>query len=166
MPKASRTIYIAGKVSKNSTFGTHHWRDEFCAKLAELSGMQLSHLDPLKDQAGMTEPSAIFAKDCQLIAQADAVVVYLSDDISVGGSQEIIIARYLRKPVIALAPRGGKFNGSKREMLGMVIEDYKDPFVFATCDRVCGSLEEVAVALQQLDSIHSTGLDIIDAALK
>ncbi len=108
---------------------------------------------------------AIFEKDCRLINQADATLVYLSDDISVGGSQEILIARYLHKPVIGFAPYGGKFNGSKREMLGKTITDYKDPFVFSTCDVVCGELPEVAEALKTIESVKSRGIKIIDDAL-
>jgi hypothetical protein len=165
MSKPDLTLYIAGKVSKESHFGTHHWRDDFCAKLVELSGLTLDHLDPLEGQAGLTDPKEIFAKDCKLIAKADVLVVYLSDDISVGGSQEILIARYLQKPVIGLAPFGGKFNGVRKEMLGHVIEDYKDPFVFATCDRVCGNIEEVAEALCSVGSIHSSGMQLIDEAI-
>jgi hypothetical protein len=45
-------------------------------------------------------------------------------------------------------------------MLGEVIEHYKDPFVFSTCNIVCGTLEEVAEALPS-----SSGLTIIDRAL-
>jgi hypothetical protein len=160
------TLYIAGKVSKDSIFGRHHWRDNFCDELAELSGLALSHLDPLKEEEGIIEPQQIFAKDCQLIQRADALVVYLSDDISVGGSQEILIARYLHKPVIGLAPLGGKFNGCRKEMLGRVIEDYKDPFVFTPCDVVCGSVQETAEALKTIGSVQSKGLQIIDKALE
>lgn len=158
-------LYIAGKVSKDSHFGKHHWRDEFCAELVRLSGITLESLDPIKDEAGISDPQEIFAKDCQLINQADVFVVYLSDDISVGGSQEIVIARYLRKPVIGLAPKGGKFNGATKEMFGEIITDYKDPFVFTTCDRVCGTIEEIAEALKDVTNIKSTGLSIIDEAL-
>lgn len=159
-------IYIAGKVSKNSQFGKHHWRGEFCAELEKLSGLKLENVDPLKSESGDMTPSQIFAKDCRLIAQADVFVVYLSDDISVSGSQEILIARYLKKPVIGLAPKGGKFNGARREMLGKIIEDYKDPFVFSTCDKVCDTAEQVAAELKNVKNIKSSGLDIIDESLK
>ncbi len=159
-------IYIAGKVSKESVFKTHHWRDDFCAKLQKnLEGVTLQSIDPLKYEVGTVSPMAIFEKDCQLIAKAEVLVVYLSDDISVGGSQEIMIARYLRKPVIGFAPKGGKFNGATREMFGKIIDNYQDPFVFATCDVVCGTIEEVAEALQNTTAIKSSGLDIIDKAL-
>jgi hypothetical protein len=159
-------VYIAGKVSKDSSFGGHHWRDDFCAKLSELSGFELENLDPLEKEAGLTDAKDIFAKDCQLIAQCDVFIVYLSDDISVGGSQEMLIARYLNKPVLGLAPTGGKFNGSSREMLGTYIENYQDPFVFSTCDVVCGSIEELAEALKTADQVTSSGLSIIDDAIE
>lgn len=150
-----KKVYIAGKVSKDSVFGTHHWRDDFCAKLSELSGIELENLDPLKVEA-------VFAKDCRLINQADFVVVYLSDDISVGGSQEILIAKYLEKPIIGFASWGGKFNGRRHEMHGKVIENYRDPFIFTTCDIVCGTVEEVAQAIKTVDMIKPKTLGIID----
>jgi nucleoside 2-deoxyribosyltransferase len=155
-------VYIAGKVSKDSSFGKHHWRDEFCEKISELSGRKLHNLDPSKIDNTIDTPEAIFGADVELISQCDVLVVYLSDDISVGGSQEILIAKYLNKPVIGYAPYGGKFNGCRREHFGRVIEDFKDPFVFATCDVVCGNLEEVGEAIKTIDALKPKTIKIID----
>ena len=159
-------VYVAGKVSKNSTFGKHHWRDEFCAKISDLSGEILQNLDPLKIQESFDDPQAIFDKDCRLINEAELMIVYLSDDISVGGSQEILIAKYLGKPVIGFAPYGGKFNGCEKEMDGKIIQNYKDPFVFSTCDVVCGTIEEVAQAVKGIDKLVPKTLSIIDKAIE
>lgn len=159
-------VYIAGKVSKNSVFGTHHWRDEFCSKLIALSGIKLENLDPTSIEEDPDDTLSIFNKDCKLINEADFMVVYLSDDISVGGSQEILIAKYLGKPVIGFAPWGGKFNGRSREMFGKHIEHYKDPFVFSTCDLVCGTIEEVADAIKKVENIKLKTIKIIDDALE
>jgi nucleoside 2-deoxyribosyltransferase len=155
-------LYIAGKVSKNSSFGTHYWRDDFCNKLAELSGRELENLDPTKNGAQDQSPEIIFGADSAMIKQCDVLIVYLSDDISVGGSQEIMIAKYYQKPVIGFAPIGGKFNGSKKVLFGQVIENYKDPFVFATCDAVCGSIEEVGEAIKNISNIKVKSIDIIE----
>lgn len=159
-------VYIAGKVSKSSSFGRHDWRDEFCDELSSLSGLSLENLDPLKIEVHTMGPGEIFGKDCYLISQSDVVVVYLSDDISVGGSQEILIAKYLGKPVIGLAPFGGKFNGSSREFHGQLIENWHDPFVFSTCDIVCKDTNEVADALQEVAKGHikAKTMSIIDQA--
>ena len=154
-------IYIAGKVSKNSHFGTHHWRDSFVAELQRLSGRKLISLDPVKLGVNQNKPDVIFGGDAYMISRCDVLVVYLSDDISVGGSQEILIAKYFGKPVIGLAPLGGKFNGSTKEYFDTVIENYKDPFVFSTCDVVCDSEAAVGKALKKLESIQPKGIEHI-----
>lgn len=159
-------LYIAGKVSKDSSFGKHHWRDEFCAKLSELSGLELTHNDPLSIDEDPENYEAIFAKDVSLIKESDCFVVYLSDDISVGGSQEILIAKYFKKPVIGFAPVGGKFNGASREMQGKHIDYYKDPFVFSTCDVVCGTVEEVAKNLKNIQKIEIEDITLIDRLME
>ena len=158
-------LYIAGKVGKNSQFKTHHWRDGFVDSLAKLSGLELSHFDPLAYEADRRyDPMFVFNKDCWLIEQADCVVVYLSDDISVGGSQEMLIAKYLKKPLIGFAPMGGKFNKPEKEFLGQTIKDYIDPFVFASCDVIAGTEEEVAAALRNLPKAKD--ITIIDEGIR
>lgn len=158
-------LYIAGKVSKDSQFGTHHWRDGFVNELAKLSGLDLSHLDPLPYESGRAyDPDFVFNKDCWLIEQSDCVVVYLSDDISVGGSQEMLIAKYLKKPLIGFAPFGGKFNKAKKEFMGQTSLKYIHPFVHASCDVVASSIEEVAEALKNLP--ETKDITIIDRGVE
>lgn len=36
-------LYVAGKISKNSVFGTHDWRDAFCVNLNRAQLMLLLH---------------------------------------------------------------------------------------------------------------------------
>lgn len=159
-------LYIAGKVSKESQFGTHHWRDNFVNTLSELSGMKLTHLDPLAYETTPYDPQTVFDKDCWLINQADCVIVYLSDDISVGGSQEMLIAKYLGKPLIGYAPRGGKFNADEREFMGEMIKDYVDPFVFASCDIIAGTIKDVAAELLKVHDMRPKTINIIDTAIE
>lgn len=159
-------LYIAGKVSKESVFGTHHWRDNFVGELEKLSGLELSHLDPLAYEPKRYDPQAVFDKDCWLIGQVDCVIVYLSDDISVGGSQEMLIAKYLKKPLIGLAPLGGKFNDPEKVFMGQMIKEYVDPFVYATCDVVCKDAAEVARALKNVKNIQPKTISIIDKGIK
>ncbi|HUS25805.1 MAG TPA: hypothetical protein VMY99_00460 [Nevskiaceae bacterium] len=158
-------VYVAGKVAKNSVFGRHDWRDGFVQELQKLSGRQLYNVDPTKTGADLRDPAQIFGADCYMISHCDVVVVYLSDDISVGGSQEILIAKYFAKPVIGLAPHGGKFNGAVKEYFGEVVKNVQDPFVFATCDVVCKTIEEVGEVLKDLERVRPKTLDIIPTAI-
>lgn len=158
----SLKVYIAGKVSKESIFGTHDWRDEFCRVLEKLSKVKLVNIDPTKSEVDQMNPQAVFGADALMISRADVVIVYLSDDISVGGSQEMLIAKYFKKPLIGLAPFGGKFNGSTKEYFNKIVENYQDPFVFSTCDIVCKDIEEVAKALRNVTTMKPKSIELID----
>jgi hypothetical protein len=142
-------------------FGTHYWRDEFIETLEKLSGRQLINLDPTKTAINQATPEVVVGGDSFMIDEADLVIVYLTDDISVGGSQEILIAKYFQKPVIGLAPLGGKFNGGTKEYFGKLIHNYKDPFVFSTCDVVCADIAEVAEALKTAEKIKPKSILLI-----
>lgn len=157
-------VYVAGKVSKESSFGTHYWRDEFVKKLEELSGIKLINLDPTKKSVNQNFHEDAFGADIYMISQSDAVIVYLSDDISVGGSQEILVGQYFNKPVIGLAPLGGKFNMLDKEIFGQKVKHYKHPFVYGTCDVVCNDIEGVAKTLKNLDKIKPKTIDLIREA--
>jgi hypothetical protein len=99
-----------------------------------------------------------------LISKSDVVVVYFSDDVSVGASQEVLVAKYYNKPVIGLAPLGGRFNGGLKKVGKRTIKNYKHPFVFGTCDIVCGNVEEVAKALKDIHKIKPKTIDLIKDA--
>lgn len=163
MDKPLKT-YVAGRVSNNSVFGTHDWRDNFLNELSELSDLKFINLDPVKKKDIYENPETVFGGDVYLISQSEVVVVFLTDDVGLGASQEILIAKYYDKPVIGLAPKGGKFNGRTKKIGNIEIKDYKHPFVFSTCDVVCGDVQEVAKALKNLNKIEPMGIDLLDKA--
>src|SRR3989344_8270600 len=115
-------VYVAGKVSPNSIFGTHDWRDSFCGRLSEIIGIKIINLDPTKSDKMFdldeNNTRLIFGRDCYMIKSADLVIVNLTDDISVGGSQEMLIAKYFSKPLLGIAKREGLFIMSKYELAG------------------------------------------------
>ena len=159
-------VYVAGKISSNSVFGTHDWRDNFCKELEKLSGLKIKNLDPTKTDVDQNDSRLVFGADSYLISLSDVLIAYLSDDISIGGSQEILIAKYYKIPVIELARHGGKFNGADKEYFGKTVKNYKDPFVFTSCDVVCKTTIEVAEALKGLESINPKSLDIIPESVE
>lgn len=147
------SVYIAGKVSPNSSFGTSDWRRAVCRRLAKASGLSLRNLDPTKGSRTLPldEGNAVFVfgRDCFMIKSADVVVVYLSDDISVGGSQEMLIAKYFGKPLIGIAPKGGKFHRATKDIAGRVYYNWTHPFVKVPCDYVVATVEEAGVCLKR-----------------
>lgn len=146
-------LYIAGKVSPDSVFGTHAWRDAFCTELQQKSGYEIVNLDPKKSSKDFDlnekDYKLIVGRDCFMINMADLVVVNLTDDISVGGSQEMLIAKYFKKPLIGIAPKEGKFNKEETEILGRKYRDYIHPFVAIPCDRVLQNIDELADVIRK-----------------
>jgi hypothetical protein len=157
-------VYIAGKVSPNSVFGRHDWRDEFCKVLSELSGTELINLDPTKYDDGFdldeNNDKLIFGRDCFMIKSADLVIVNLTDDISVGGSQEMLIAKYYKKPLIGIAPRGGKFYRDEKEIRGKIYKNYINPFVSIPCDVVVEDVNGAATFIK--DPLLKTDISVKD----
>ncbi len=165
-------VYVAGKISKESVFGTHYWRDAFCTDLQKLIGETVINLDPTNSNLGVdldqSESKLVFGRDCYLISQADVVIVNLTNDISVGGSQEMLIAKYFNKFLIGIAPTGGKFRPSTKELFGKTYHNYVDPFVASTCDVVVEDLPEAAKALKTMLYIKNSKvktLKIIDDSI-
>lgn len=157
-------VYVAGKMSKHSHFDSHYWRDDFLSEINRLTGIKFISFDPTRATKDYTSPELVFGSDVHMISRIDVLVAYLSDDFSVGGSQEILIAKYFGKPVIALAPFGGIFHTKNKEITGQIIKDFKHPFVYSTCDIVCDDIEGVAKALKNLDKIKPKTIKLIDEA--
>ncbi|MFH1253426.1 MAG: hypothetical protein V1664_03810 [Candidatus Uhrbacteria bacterium] len=163
-------IYLAGKVSKDSVFQTSFWREPFCRELSKLSGLTIKNLDPTRfeDKKQFDENNAdlIFGRDCFMIKSADVVIVYLSDDISVGGSQEMLIAKYFKKPLIGIVPKQSKFFGDK-EIYGRKYKNWLHPFVKLTCDYIVRDIGEAAICLLELfpDQKSIKDLSLIEQAV-
>ncbi|MBI4020548.1 MAG: hypothetical protein HY367_04395 [Candidatus Aenigmarchaeota archaeon] len=162
-------VYIAGKVSPDSVFGTHEWRDGFCRELSRLTGFDIVNLDPARKEEDENDSMLIFGRDCFMIREADIVIVNLTDDISVGGSQEMLIAKYYRKPLVGVAPKGGKFSKEEKEILGKKYKDWMHPFVAVPCDKVVANMEGLAGFVKEFFSQPGRkvkGLSVLDEALE
>jgi len=56
----------------------------------------------------------------------------------------MLIAKYFNKPLIGIAPIGGKFRKKEKEIYGTVYSDYTDPFVAVTCDKIVKDIVELS----------------------
>ena len=75
-------IYVAGKVSPNSSIGGSYWREEFCKQLEEKSGFKILNLDPTSRKSMLFDPQMVFGRDSFFIKNSDLVIVNLTYDIS------------------------------------------------------------------------------------
>lgn len=161
----SLNVYVAGKVSPESSMGTSFWRDEFCKELERLTNIRIINLDPLTD-TGAFDPKLIFGRNSYLIKSADLVIVNLTDDISVGGSQEMLIAKHFGKPLLGIAKKEGKFVKAAHNIFGKEILDYTDPYVSVVCDSVVNDMIQAAEWIKNFEKITPKTLDVIDNSVK
>jgi nucleoside 2-deoxyribosyltransferase len=159
-------VYIAGKVSKNSVFGTEFWRDDFCKELSEKTGMEIINLDPTSEKSDnfdSSNSSLIFGRDCYMIKQSDIVIVNLTDDISVGGSQEMLIAKYFKKPLLGIARKGGKFRKKETELFGKKVKNWIHPFVAPVVDELVEDINQASEWIRNnIEKIKPKSISIID----
>ncbi len=159
-------LYIAGKVNPKSVFKTHNWRDDFCNEISNLSDIEIENLDPTKGKVNPANSKELFGYCSYLIKKSDIVIVNLTDDISIGGSQEMLIAKYFNKPLIGLAPIGGKFNVKEKIIQGKSYENYKNPFVEIPCDLFAENITDIVDYLKKFnENTPIKTLKIIDESI-
>ncbi len=146
-------VYFAGKMSKAEGFSAATWRNELSAVISKKSRFQSVNLDFLDgSHAAISEndPKLIFGRDAYLIRSSDVVIVNLSDDISVGGSVEMMLAKLYHRPLIGIARPNGKFVSPEKDLLGRSVRSYVNPFVSATCDWLVHDPSQLPSIIDQL----------------
>jgi len=138
-------IYLAGFVPKGDKEAKIHidWRSEFINHLTKI--VDAEFIDPRdRGRANFDEgdPFAVFALDCKRVRQSDLILVN-GDSLSVGGAQEILIAKYFKKPVIVVLPKNTVHRRTNLNFGNKVIEDWIHPFIHSTCDLMVESIEEL-----------------------
>src|SRR5882724_5741774 len=142
-------VFFAGKVDPLSSHASPLWRDEASEQLNRslkhyrvVDSSLVDHRNQMIVEKSLPV-AVLFSQSCYYIRHSDVLVVNLTDDISVGGSQEIFIAKQFGIPVIGIAQRGGKFNRLKYELNGKTYWNWLHPFVAGLCDLVVNDIEEL-----------------------
>jgi hypothetical protein len=166
-------LYIAGKVSPSLYLGSLRWRDMLCNDLSEKLKIKIINLDPTKYESGFDldqgNPNLIVGRNCFMKSIADLIVVNLTNDISVGGCQEMLIAKYFGKPLVGIAPKGGKFRKNSKEISGRIYYDFIHPYVCWSCDAVVENIDELCTFIERFlskDIDQVKNMEIMNYALK
>ncbi len=162
-------VYLAGKVPKGEEIGSiADWRVKCADIFGQVPSIQLiTPENPTLDEA---LPFAVFGHDCYLIKDADAVVVNAAVKLGVGTSQEMLIAKYFRKPVLSVLPKDTHHRRSNLFMHAGIVADWIHPFIFSTSDIVVEDFKEAAVWLMDYVSspqdYNIKGLEIIEEGIR
>jgi len=138
-------VYLAGSVPKGErekeTF--FDWRREYKKKLSSVEGLKF--VNPTDVSKYEWNPFLVFGGDCHYIKNSDLLIVYAEDTkkkLGVGTSQELLLAKYFKKPVIVVLPKGTPHRRSNLVFEGEMVEDWIHPFIFSTSDLIVEKLED------------------------
>ena len=169
------SIYLAGKVPKGEEVGSFRdWRKEFM-KLTELKRKDfprisgIVYLDPNTFLVSSLKAEDFFGRDVHMVSMCSALVVDATAKLGAGTAQEMLIAKYYRKPVISVVPKNSHYWRKSYYVHNDIIE-YRHPFIFSTSDIVVKDFGQAALWLLRYFSgkikPKIKGIEMLDDAQK
>ena len=163
--KQSLKIYLAGSVPKGDreTKNFMNWRLEYADVIRKVIP-NAEFIDPFeRGDFDESDFMAVFGADCRHIKNCDLVVINGEDRLGVGTSQELVIAKYFKKPVITILPKDTHHRRSNLEFRGQIIEDWIHPFIFAFSDLILEKTDDLNKV--DLQKIKPKDISIIDQSI-
>lgn len=162
-------IALLGKIPKGDEARKNfvEWYKEYEEKIRTLlPNAQFLHGDLIKDKEGSMR---VVGHDLWLIKHADVVVVDARSKIGAGTAQEIVLAKYFKKPLACVIPKNTHHRRTNVVFDGVMIEDWIHPFLDVSSDYVATSVEDVALWLKSLgdnpEKITTKGISVFDEAI-
>jgi hypothetical protein len=86
----------------------------------------------------------IFGHDCRHIKNSDIVIVDAREKIGAGTAQEMLIAKYFKKPVITVLPKNTHHRRTNFEINEKIVEDWIHPFIHSTSDIIIEDYKDLS----------------------
>jgi hypothetical protein len=137
-------IALLGSIPKgdDARSGWVDWKDEYKRAIQKISP-QVEFLDgdAISDNAG---PQLVVGHDLAMIQEADICVVDAKSKIGAGTAQEMVIAKYMKKPVVSVIPKDTHHRKTNVTFHDITLEDWIHPFMFVSSDYVAESVDDAA----------------------
>lgn len=137
------------------------WRSRYKDAIGIKEG--ITYLDP-NVPVDESDPLSVFGMDCGFIQSSDVIIVNAEEKLGLGTSQELIIAKYFSKPVIAVLPKNSAHRKSNLTFHGKLVEDWIHPFLFVTSDIIVES--PVDIDIDALKNLKIKDITIIDQTIQ
>jgi nucleoside 2-deoxyribosyltransferase len=160
------TIYLAGSVPKGSEEEKAfvNWRVRYKEILEKF--LEAEFIFPDSGEMDENDFLLIVGKDSKSIKRSDLVIVNAEERLGVGTSHEMIIAKYFKKPVIAVLPKNSYHRRSNVTFRNKYfVEDWMHPFLHTFADFIVERVEDVEGIKDKLLSQTPKDISIIDTAI-
>lgn len=136
------------------------WKVEYKEKLSVIPNIQFTDGDEWKDE---TRPLELVGHDLNLIKTADVVIVNAETKLGAGTAQEMVVAKYFKRPVITVLPKDTHHRKSNVVFSGTKIDDWIHPFILTFSDAVLENVDKCAEWIQNFSK--EPGAKIKDIAV-
>ncbi|MDH4330531.1 MAG: hypothetical protein OEV93_03190 [Candidatus Moranbacteria bacterium] len=159
-------IYLAGSVpkSKEEIEKFVNWREGYKKVLKKYFDCEC--VNPFVRDIDETDLFGVFGFDCGLMKDCDLVVVNASDKLGAGTAQEMVIAKYFKKPVVTILPKNTYQRRSNVEINGKVVKEWMHPFVFSFSDFIIEDIEEIGDVKEKISNTKIKTIEVIDEAIE
>ncbi|MFA4930293.1 MAG: hypothetical protein WC570_00285 [Patescibacteria group bacterium] len=159
-------IYLAGSVPKGDKDAKSFddWRVRYRQAVSEY--IDAEYIDPYERDLPEDDFLCIFGKDCLQVESADLLLVCAENKPGVGTSQELVIAKMFKKPVITVLPKDSPSRRSNVVFRGKMIKDWIHPFIFAFSDVIIEDIAEIGRVLPELKEMVPKDISIVEEAME
>ncbi len=116
------------------------WKTDYVEKISKaIPQAKFLNGDLISDNVG---PDLVVGHDLWLIKNSDIVIVHATSKIGAGTAQEMVLAKYFKKPLISVVPKNTHHRRENVVFGGVNIKDWIHPFIFVASDFVAENIEE------------------------
>ncbi|MEK7173190.1 MAG: hypothetical protein AAB723_04200 [Patescibacteria group bacterium] len=159
-------IYLASIVPKGDeeTKKLDDWRSRYKQSLCKF--FDADFIDPYHRDLDESDFLAVVGQDCKHIKESSLIIVNAEEKLGVGTAQELVIAKYFKKPVISVLPKDTHHRRSNVFFHGKVVEDWIHPFIFTFSDFIVESVDEIEKIKAKIFSTNVKDISVIDEAVR
>jgi len=167
--KKKFTICLIGSIPKGDSERKSwiDWKEKYKKALGVLGEVDFTDGDVWRDE---TRPMELVGHDAYLVQSSDLVVVNAESKLGAGTAQEMVIAKYYERPLIAVLPKDTHHRRSNVEFDGTKIDDWMHPFLVVVSDLIVEKLDEAIPWIRELREDSSAkqikDIKIIDQAIQ
>lgn len=113
--------------------------------------------DLISDSVGS---ELVVGHDLWMIKNADIIIVNAPAKIGAGTAQEMVLAKYFKKPVISVVPKNSHHRRSNVVFHGVEIVDWVHPFIDVSSDFIAEDIDQAIGWIEEYLSTPSKTKDI------
>jgi len=159
-------IYLAGSVPKGRDDEQNfvNWRKSY--ELVLKKYLDAEYIDPYAKHLDESDYLSVFGNDCKHIKESDLILINAQEQLGAGTAQEMLIAKYFKKPVVTILPKRSHHRRENVNFFGKVIEDWIHPFIHSISDFIIEDIKDISKIKEEIFKIEAKDITVIDKAIE